>query len=191
MLKPTAYLTVTLAGQKATPAMASAVKRAYSYIAPVKITAALRAQDDEVPEEPLSTIALDVRLPAHPYLVAGEESDHTWEQVVLPWLAIKLRTLFGTVYEFNNEERASFTEKIDYGTFELTLESRRFDFHLEPSSSLRPVEAPLQAIRAWLLGEGAELADQVERFVIPSDAERGEADWFDAVLVDGTSVRVG
>ena len=190
MLKPTAYLTITLAGDVATSAMASAVKRTYSYIAPVKIVAALPASDADAPT-PACSLALDVRLPAHPYLVAGEQADQTWEQVVLPWLKIKLGTVFGSVYEFNNPKRESFVGKIDYTAFDLMLESRHVVFALEPDSSLRDVTAPLCAVRDWLLGAGASLADQVARIEVPSDAQRGDADWFDVVLADGTSQRVG
>ena len=81
--------------------------------------------------------------------------------------------------------------RIDYAALDLTLESRHMVFALEPDSSLRDVEAPLRAVRAWLLGAGAALADQVARIEVPSDAARGEADWFDVVLADGTRQRVG
>ena len=188
MLKPTAYLTVTLAGDVANAMMASAVKRTYSYIAPTKIVAALPSDDNA---DPSCTMALDVRLPAHPYLVDGEQASQTWEQVVLPWLKIKLGTVFGSVYEFNNPKRESFVGKIDYKALDLMLESRHVVFTLEPDSSLRDVTAPLQAVRAWLLGAGASCADQVARIEIPSDAARGEADWFDVVFSDGSCQRVG
>ena len=187
MLRPTAYLTVTLAGDVATSAMASACKRAYSYIAPVKILAALPS-DDADGAAPAPTLALDVRLPAHPYMVAGDEANETWERTVLPWLKIKLDTVFGTVYEFNNAKRESFVGAIDYATFELALESVRVVFFLEPNSSLRAVEAPLRAIRAWLVSNGDAAA--IDHIEVPSDDTRGDSDWFDVVFADGTKTRM-
>ena len=189
MLRPTAYLAFYLAQNDAVPEVASAIKRAYSYIAPTKILREVDQGNDEAAQAQ-SKLALEVRIPAHPFMAEGDpQADKTWEETILPWLKTKLDTLFGSVREFNNEERKSFVRKVDFASFELTLESRVFEFNLEPNSQLRDFEAPLRKIRSWLAGAGTE-AGNITHVVIPSDAERGDADWFDVVLEDGTTQRI-
>ena len=188
MLRPTAYLTVKLSSENATADMASALKRSFSYLAPTTIAKA-NADAGEADE---NSLRLDVRLPAHPYLNAGDpEADRIWSEVVLPWLETKLATLFGTVYEFNNESRRSFVAKLDYATFTLILEGRELRFRLEPDSSLRPCAHLLGAIRIWLAGNEAAALD-VESVEIPSQAECAHAgtEAANAKLSDGTSLHI-
>ena len=182
MLRPTAYLTVILDEKTATPDLASGVKRAFSYLAPTTIV--------NGSEHDGNHLILDVRLPAHPYMDSqGEEANTTWNEVVLPWLTIKLDTLFGTVAEFNNETRKSFVGAIDYTTCSLMLEERKFCFHLEPNSSLRHCEEVLDAIRFWLNSQKENVHD-IACITIPSDNEREDADWFEALIGNGDTIRV-
>ncbi len=188
MLRPTSYLNVALSSENANSDMASAIKRAFSYLAPTTIV----KNNVEVDAPDVNVLKLDVRLPAHPFMNAGDpESDRVWSEVVTPWLKTKLNTLFGTVYEFNNESRRSFAGKLDYATFELVLEGHTFCFRLEPDSSLRPFERVLDAIRSWLTKEESD-GFSVKGIEIPSIAELdpADADWFEVQLACGEQLRV-
>ncbi len=191
MLRPTSYLTFTLEGTDATPQTASAIKRSYSYVAPTKIVAGRRGANDAEP--PLANgIALEVKLGTRPYWSSADDgADAVWAETLLPWLSRKLRTLFDTVLECNNETRRSFAGKVSYRNVAVKLAPHTVVFDLEPNSDLRDVETPLAAIRAYL-NDGIEpAADQSLRFVVPSNAERGEdGDWFDVVASDGTAERI-
>ena len=198
MLRPSAFLTFTLCGTDTTAEVASAVKRSYSYVAPTKIVAG--------PADGSNSLALEVVLRGHTFWPGDEGSTATWKDALVPWLGFRLDKLFGTVREFNNETRRSFTRKLDFATFDLRLGGRLVTFDLEPDSSLRNAVGPLNAIRDYLndggttgagaAGAGTEEAagdtrnNAVARFAVPSDAERGEADWFDVVFADGRTERV-
>ena len=184
MLKPTSYLTVTLAGPFANPIVASAVKRTYSYLAPTTI---VKGTEDCKQ----NAMQLDVRLPSRPFMDAQSNDENAvWSEVVLPWLKLKLSTLFGSVYEFNNESRKSFTVRVDYGSIAIVLQGVPFEIELEPDSSLRDVAGRIDAARTWLSQRVDKEHGAVTRVHIPSDASRGEADWFDVAFADGTTVRV-
>lgn len=189
MLRPTAYLTFTLMGDDASPITASAIKRSYSYVAPTKITA-VRAGANEGAVSPSNSIAMEVKIGHHPYWRSVDEgADDIWSETLLPWLDCKLRTLFGTVLEYNNEARRSFVGKLSYRTVEVSLAPHTVVFDLEPDSSLRDVTVPLSAIRGYLNDPDHSDATAL-RFVVPSDADRGDADWFDVTAPDGTAMRV-
>lgn len=164
MLKPTAYLTISLSADGASTAIASAIKRAFSYIAPTKIVLneTLKAPQGE------NSLGLDVRIPQHPYLCDNSaEGQQTWESVVLPWLCIKLDTLFGTVREFNNETRQSFVAKVNYQRFDLVLEGREIRFELEPNDSFDSAKETLEDIRAWFVAHAAQ-AERVSHIFVPA-----------------------
>ncbi len=189
MLRPTAYLTFTLAGDDASPATASAVKRSYSYVAPTKIVAA-RAETGKETTPLSNSIAMEVKLDRHPYWQSDDEgADGIWSGTLLPWLDRKLRTLFGTVLEYNNETRRSFAGKLSYRSVEVGLAPHAVIFDLEPDSNLRDVRTPLTAIRNYLNSPDRNGATGL-RFTVPSDTERGDSDWFDVAAPDGTTVRV-
>lgn len=184
MLRPTAYLTFTLEGTDATTPTASAIKRSYSYIAPTKVVAGSVQKTPDAPQ-PANSIAMEVKCGQHAYWRSGDkDADEMWGQTVLPWLNRKLRTLFDTVLEYNNETRRSFTGKVSYGSVTVALAPHTIVFDLEPDSNLRDVKAPLEAIRSFL--NDLATKDDPLRFVVPSDAERGDGDWFDVVYADGT-----
>lgn len=189
MLKPCAYLTFTLEGESIASGTASAIKRSYSYIAPTKIIAGRR--EAAVGEAlPANRIALDVRLAGHPFWQAGDpEQDATWEQVLMPWLRTKLNTLFGTVAECNNESRRSFSGTVNYDQLEVRLAPYTLAFSLEPTSALRCIDAPLKAARTHLSDPGID-AEAIEKMAVPSDTERGDSDWIDVVLRDGSVQRL-
>jgi hypothetical protein len=183
MLKPTSYLTVTLAGPFANSTVASAVKRTYSYLAPTTI---VKGTEDCKQ----NAMRLDVRLPSKPFMDAQSNEENTvWSEVVLPWLKLKLSTLFGSVYEFNNEARRSFTVRVDYGSIAVVLQGIPFEVELEPDSSLRDAARQIDAARTWLSQHADDEHGAATRVRIPSDVSRGEADWFDVVFADGTTVR--
>ena len=187
MLRPTAYITIGLSNESATSDVASAVKRSYSYLAPTTITKALTGTLADGAD--VNTIELDVRLPGHPYIVAdGAANDENWNTIMAPWLATKLNTLFGTVYEFNNETRRSFVTKLLFASFTLVLEGLPIRFALEPDSQLRPPAEVLEAVRNWLGEHGG--TEGLAEARVPSNAERGEEDWFDVVFADGQVQRV-
>ena len=176
MLRPTAYLTFTLEGADAATPTASAIKRSYSYIAPTKVVAG-NAQGTPDAPQPANSIAMEVKCGQHAYWRSEDENaDGMWEQTVLPWLDRKLRTLFDTVLEYNNETRRSFTGKVSYGSVSVALAPHTVVFDLEPDSNLRDVKAPLEAIRSFLNDSAAKERGAL-RFVVPSDAERGTDDW--------------
>ena len=181
MLKPSAYLTFVLEGADVAAGKASAIKRAYTYIAPTQILAG-RTEAAEGEPPCVNRIALEAKLPSHdPW-----SDDAVWGDVMLPWLAAKLDKLFGTVRECNNEERRFYCGSTFYQEFDLSLCGVNVQVALEPDSSLRDLAAPLAAIRAWR----AQAAEPAERFAVPSDAERADADWFDAVTANGETLRV-
>ena len=208
MLRPSAFLTFTLDGPDATAEVASAVKRSYSYVAPTKIVAGAASTEAGAAGGGPATsgrnsLALEVVLRGHTFWLDDEASTATWEETLMPWLGFRLEKLFGTVREFNNETRRSFTRKLGFATFDLRLGGRLVTFDLEPDSSLRDAAGPLNAIRDYLNANGAGgsgtddpaavdsgAGDAVARFTVPSDAERGDADWFDAVFPDGRTRRV-
>lgn len=191
MLRPTAYLTFTLEGADATPQTASALKRSYSYIAPTKVVAGRREADDGKASL-ANSISVEVKLEAHPYWNStDDDANAVWNETLLPWLSRKLRTLFETVLEYNNETRRSFVGKVVYRSVVVKLAPHTVVFDLEPDSGLRDVKAPLEAIRSYLNSSTTPADAQPIRFAVPSDAERGEGnDWFDIVAPDGTTGRI-
>jgi hypothetical protein len=186
MLRPSAYLTFTLEGSDITSSTASAIKRSYTYLAPTKIVAGRREAAEN--ETPLGNrIALDVHLPGSSYWETSGETD--WREILLPWLITKLGTLFGTVAECNNETRRSYSGSIQYEALELKLGSHAVRVTLEPTSTLRNVEKPLEAARSYLNRADVD-PTHIAGFNVPSDTERGESDWIDVHLLDGTTERV-
>lgn len=181
MLRPSAYLTFVFEGDDIAAGKASAAKRAYSYVAPTKILAGrTEAAEGEAPLT--NRIALDVRLDGYePW-----SDDTVWSETLLPWLDLKINKLFGTVYECNNEARKSFCGTTFYQEFDLSLCGVNLQVALEPASGLRDLNATLAAIRAWR----RDAADKGVRFVVPSDTQRGDSDWFDVVLTNGETVHV-
>lgn len=103
MLKPTAYLTFSLDADTFSPERAASIVRTYSYICPV-----------DVREGESNAIAMNVKLPGRPWFACGNEADATWENVVKPWLANKLRKLEETVQEYNNEQARSYCGSVAY-----------------------------------------------------------------------------
>lgn len=191
MLRPTAYLTFTLEGTDATPQTASALKRSYSYVAPTKVVAGRKEAGSG--ESPLAnSITMEVKLGTRPYWNSADDgADVVWHETLLPWLSRKLRTLFETVLEYNNETRHSFVGKMAYRDVAVKLAPHTVVFNLEPNSNLRDVEAPFAAIRSYLNGDAVPAEVQPLRFAVPSDTERGEGnDWFDAVMPDGVVERI-
>ena len=131
MLRPSAYLTFILTGDAVAAGNASAIKRAYSYVAPTRILAT-RPDGEGSGGVAVNTIALSVTL-------AGNDpwaDDAAWNDVLLPWLAAKLDKLFGTVRECNNEARKSFSGRIDYGALELDVCGVSAHFELDADSML-------------------------------------------------------
>lgn len=189
LLRPTAYLTFTLEGADATTPTASAIKRSYSYIAPTKVIAG-RAQEGSEAPLPANSILMEVKFGQHAFWRSGDEdADGLWGQTMLPWLDRKLRTLFDTVLEYNNETRRSFAGKVSYRSVAVVLTPHTVVFDLEPNSDLRKVDEPLEAIHSFLNGPAAKDGKSL-RFIVPSNAERGDDDWFDAIRADGTVQRV-
>lgn len=212
MLRPSAYLTFALEGADVSTQTASAIKRAYSYVAPTTIVARRRpgeqqapgtgapcetaqpaepgAQPEPAPAAPLSSIRLEVKLQGASPWSPDPAADETWEQVLMPWLATKLDKLFGTVREFNNERRASYSGSVRYATITLLVGGVPVRFELEDDSSLRAVRGPLDALRAWMRETGAAPEDMAV-VDVPSDGARSDADWLDVTFADGRRTRIG
>lgn len=185
MLRPSAYLTFTLEGADIASATASAIKRSYTYLAPTTIVAGRR--EAAVSEDPLANrMTLEVRLPG---TSCWDANDDTWRDVLMPWLTTKLRTLFGTVAECNNESRPSYSGTVHYASIDLRLEPHPVRVELDPASTLRSVEKPLQAMRTYLAREDVDPA-RITGFAVPSDTTRGNDDWLDVTFEDGTTRRV-
>ena len=168
MLRPSATLTFSLFGPEATQENASALKRSYSYIAPTLVKAQKPAEDETFDPESIpveNVISMTVRLPKNPYwLDADEHAAATWSEIVLPWVAMKLGTLFET-------------------------DGQHIEIGIEPDNSLRDVAPVLKHIRTYLNSEGVDVG-AIMRIVAPSDAVRGESDWLDITFADGTSAKV-
>lgn len=184
MLRPTSYLTISLEENSAQTEMASALKRAFSYLAPTTIVAPLAASSGTE----TNALLLDVRLPAHPYFCRVDaNADQTWQQVVHPWLTTKIETLFGTVFEFNNEIRRSFVGKIDFATFTLILEDVPICFSLEDNKLHTDLEI-LDNIRSWLMSN-AQACANVSRIDVPSSSTE-TCNCYTVQLNNGESVQV-
>lgn len=181
MLRPAAYLTFILEGADIAAGKASGIKRAYSYIAPTRILGGRESAGENEPPL-LNRIALEVSLgECNPW-----QDDAMWNDVVAPWLTHKLDKLFGTVHECNNETRRSHCGVTHYQELDLGLCGVNIQVCLEPDSSLRALDDQLAAIRAWRL----QSPDKGVRYIVPSDTQRAENDWFEVVLTDGSSQRV-
>lgn len=193
MLRPSATLTFSLFGPEATQENASALKRSYSYIAPTLVKAQKPAEDETFDPESIpveNVISMTVRLPKNPYwLDADEHAAATWSEIVLPWVAMKLGTLFETVQEYNNPTRKSHVKALDWKALELVMDGQHIEIEIEPDNSLRDVAPVLKHIRTYLNSEGIDV-DTITRIVAPSDAVRGESDWLDVTFADGSTAKV-
>ncbi len=203
MFRPTAYLSFNLAEPDATSANASAIKRGFSYIAPTRVTAARHAvlnqasrhdgahqdanQNETHAVTRTSGVDMRVCLGDHPYWLSSEDADAMWNETLMPWLATKVETLFGTVYEFNDSSRPSFVSKITYGTLTLRLQPYRVDVTLEHDSTIQDIRPPLEAARAYL-NSGTVDPTRVVSFTVPSREQVIDARAHDAEPIDKTAV---
>lgn len=193
MLRPSATLTFSLFGPEATQENASALKRSYSYIAPTLVKAQKPTEDEAFDPEnaPVeNVISITVRLPKNPYwLDTDEQAAATWSEIVLPWVAMKLGTLFETVQEYNNPARKSHVKALDWKALELVMDGQHIEIEIEPDNSLRDVAPVLEHVRTYLNSEDVDV-DTITQITAPSNAVRGESDWLDVTFADGTSAKV-
>ena len=193
MIRPTATLTFTLFGPDATQENVSALKRGYSYIAPVSAKAQRPAEDEEFDPENVpveNVMRMTVRLPKNPYWISAVEGgDESWSEILLPWVAMTLKTLFETVHEYNNPTRASHVKALVWKTLELAMENQLIAVAIEPDNSLRDIVSVLENVRSYLNSEGVDPA-AISTISVPSNAARGESDWLEITLADGTTNRV-
>lgn len=193
MLRPSATLTFTLFGPDATQENASAVKRSYSYIAPTLVKAKKPAEDETFDPENIpveNTVNMTVRLPKNPYWLDSDESSRTtWSEIVLPWVTMKLNTLFETVQEYNNPTRKSHVKALQWKALELAMEDQLIEVELEPDNSLRDIAPVLENVRAYLNGEGIDRG-AIERIFAPSDNTRNESDWLEVHYADNSTAKI-
>lgn len=193
MLRPSATLTFTLFGPDATQENASAVKRSYSYIAPTLVKAKKPAEDETFDPENIpveNTVNMTVRLPKNPYWLDSDEGSRTtWSEIVLPWVTMKLNTLFETVQEYNNPTRKSHVKALQWKALELAMEDQLIEVELEPDNSLRDIAPVLENVRAYLNSEGIDRG-AIERIFVPSNNTRNESDWLEVHYADNSTAKI-
>lgn len=193
MLRPSATLTFTLFGPDATQENASAVKRSYSYIAPTLVKAKKPAEDETFDPENIpveNTVNMTIRLPKNPYWLDSDEGSRTtWSEIVLPWVTMKLNTLFETVQEYNNPTRKSHVKALQWKALELAMEDQLIEVELEPDNSLRDIAPVLENVRAYLNSEGIDRG-AIERIFAPSDNTRNESDWLEVHYADNSTAKI-
>lgn len=193
MLRPSATLTFTLFGPDATQENASAIKRSYSYIAPTLVKAKKPVEDEAFDPENIpveNVINMTVRLPKNPYwLDTQENAATTWSEILLPWVTMKLGTLFETVEEYNNPTRKSHVKALNWKALELSMEEQIVEVGLEPDNSLRDITPVLESVRTYL-NTGNVDPNAIDRIVVPSDNTRGESNWLEIHFADGTTTNV-
>ena len=137
-----------------------------------------------------NVMTMTVRMPKHPYwLDTDENATVTWSETVLPWVAMKLGTLFETVREYNNPTRKSHVSPLRWKSLELAMENQLIEVGLDPDNTLRDIQPVLKNVRAYLNSEGID-PGAITRIVVPSNTTRAESDWLEIFFADGTSIKV-
>ena len=114
MLKPTGYLAFELDDETGSQDRANSLSRAFSYVSPVTV----RHGDT-------NRIFLTVKLPGKRFWDATDaEQQAAWDEIVAPWLAIRLRKIQETLQEYNNAETKSYCGAVVFDDCVIQLDGR-------------------------------------------------------------------
>jgi hypothetical protein len=156
MLRPTAILDFQIDPSLANEETPLEIRRAYSYVAPMRIT---DGGTPEPPYEPANTIGLQVKLTNRPYWRSSVEgADSIWSEVVGPWLHNKIVKIQSTVSAYNNCKQEAGTTELHFKFLALDMDGIRIV--VENQNDLFPADLESQLARLRELLNTGLLADE-------------------------------